>query len=308
MDVGRSWPANITAAARIAGHLLTGPLLRSYRRSWGATPEEAASSWPGDELLPAPSWSTTHAVTIDAPLQDVWPWLAQIGQGRGGLYSFQRLENLIGCQMTNTDRILPEHQDIAAGAEIRLHPQAALPVARLEPGQDIVLMAAPEPPTPEQRVTGGLWSFHLRPTPDGGTRLVERLSMQSGPTWQEQLFTSPALVEPVSFVMSQEMLRNIKALAEAGTTHRTNERTTMTRKMIGEKTSKQHRRWNDLSPGQQSVVLTLASIQVSLAVTAWTDLAFRPAGQVNGSKAKWAVIIGVNFVGPLLYFTRGRRR
>lgn len=78
--------------------------------------------------------------------------------------------------------------------------------------------------------------------------------------------------------------------------------------MTGKKTSKQRRRWSDLSPAQQTVLLTLASVQVSLAVTAWTDLAFRPAEQVNGGKAKWAAIIGVNFVGPLLYLTRGRRR
>lgn len=77
--------------------------------------------------------------------------------------------------------------------------------------------------------------------------------------------------------------------------------------MTRKKTSKRLRRWSELTPGQQTVLLTLASIQVSLAVTAWTDLAFRPAQQVNGPKAKWAAIIGVNFVGPVLYLTRGRR-
>jgi hypothetical protein len=67
------------------------------------------------------------------------------------------------------------------------------------------------------------------------------------------------------------------------------------------------RRWNDLTPGQQTAVLTLASIQLSLAATAWADLATRPAGSVNGSKARWAVIIAVNFFGPLAYFRWGRR-
>jgi hypothetical protein len=214
MDVGRSRPRNLIAAVRIAGHVLTGPLLRRRRTSWGATPGEAASTWPGDELLPGPSWTTTHAVTIDAPAEQVWPWLAQLGQGRGGLYSFERLENLIGCRMRNTDRILPEHQDLSAITEIRLAPRAALAVARVEPGRDLVLAASPGPSTADRRVTGGRWSFHLRPAPEGGTRLVERLSFATGPTWQERLFTSPVLVEPVSFVMSQEMLRNLKRLAE----------------------------------------------------------------------------------------------
>lgn len=66
------------------------------------------------------------------------------------------------------------------------------------------------------------------------------------------------------------------------------------------------KRWSDLSSGQQKAILVLASVQLSLAVTAWTDLAMREPDRVNGSKAKWAAIIAVNFVGPILYFTRGR--
>ena len=68
------------------------------------------------------------------------------------------------------------------------------------------------------------------------------------------------------------------------------------------------RQWKDLSPRQRAVTLTLASIQLSLAVSAWADLSTRPADQVNGSKAKWAAVIAINGVGPLLYFTKGRRK
>lgn len=67
-------------------------------------------------------------------------------------------------------------------------------------------------------------------------------------------------------------------------------------------------KWQELSSGQRAAVLTLASVQVSLAATAWTDLARRPADQVKGSKAKWAAVIAINVVGPVLYFTKGRRR
>lgn len=66
--------------------------------------------------------------------------------------------------------------------------------------------------------------------------------------------------------------------------------------------------WQDLSDGQRAAVLTLMSVQLALAVSAWADLAMRPADQVNGSKTKWAAVIAVNFVGPVLYFTKGRRR
>ncbi|MFS4490692.1 hypothetical protein [Dietzia kunjamensis] len=67
------------------------------------------------------------------------------------------------------------------------------------------------------------------------------------------------------------------------------------------------KRWNDLTDTQKTVLLTLISVQVSLAATAWADLASRPAAKVQGSKGKWAAIIAINFIGPLLYFTRGRR-
>lgn len=66
--------------------------------------------------------------------------------------------------------------------------------------------------------------------------------------------------------------------------------------------------WNELSRGQQAGILALGSLQLSLAVSAWTDLFFRPASQVRGHKAKWATIIAINFIGPVVYFTRGIRR
>ena len=67
------------------------------------------------------------------------------------------------------------------------------------------------------------------------------------------------------------------------------------------------RRWRDLSRRQRRMVLVAAVAQVSLALAAWTDLARRPAREVNGSKARWAVLIGVNFIGPIGYFLRGRK-
>ncbi|MFN3339867.1 MAG: hypothetical protein ACK40Z_09250 [Dietzia sp.] len=70
----------------------------------------------------------------------------------------------------------------------------------------------------------------------------------------------------------------------------------------------QKKSWNELSDTQKTAILTLMSVQVSLAVTAWTDLAFRPAEQVRGSKGRWAAIIAVNFIGPALYFWRGRQK
>lgn len=77
--------------------------------------------------------------------------------------------------------------------------------------------------------------------------------------------------------------------------------------MHSKKTFKKYR-WSDMSSAQKAAMLTLASVQVSLAATAWADLAFRPSTEVNGRKGKWAAIIAVNFVGPIVYFKRGIRR
>ena len=77
---------------------------------WGATDQEHRATWPGDHLVAQPSFVWTNAITIRAPAAQVWPWLVQLGQGRGGLYSYDWLENLIGCDVHSTDRILPPFQ------------------------------------------------------------------------------------------------------------------------------------------------------------------------------------------------------
>ena len=66
--------------------------------------------------------------------------------------------------------------------------------------------------------------------------------------------------------------------------------------------------WKDMTPGQQTATLVAGSVQLSLAATAWTDLARTPAERVNGPKGVWAAVIGVNFIGPIAYFIWGRRR
>jgi hypothetical protein len=77
---------------------------------WGATDREHQATWPGDHLVAQPSFVWTNAVTIQAPAAHIWPWLVQLGQGRGGLYGYDWLENLISCDVHSADRILPEFQ------------------------------------------------------------------------------------------------------------------------------------------------------------------------------------------------------
>ena len=92
-------------------HDVTRPRESDMSRSVGAgryelTREQMSDALVGDELVPEPKWSYTLGIAIDASPEDVWPWIAQIGQRRGGFYSYQTLENLAGCRITNTAEIL----------------------------------------------------------------------------------------------------------------------------------------------------------------------------------------------------------
>src|SRR5689334_13524236 len=72
-------------------------LIRPWHLRWGATDAEAQEPMPGDDVVPNPKHAATHAITINAPVADVWPWLVQMGQNKGGFYSYSVLENLVGC-------------------------------------------------------------------------------------------------------------------------------------------------------------------------------------------------------------------
>nr|CRL76631.1 hypothetical protein CPGR_04545 [Mycolicibacterium komanii] len=96
---------------------------RRFYRNWGTTKEECRMFLAGDELLDGPVVASTEAVWIDAPAATVWQWLVQIGQDRGGLYTFEGFENFAGLQYRNADRIHPEWQDLAPGDTVRLAPK-----------------------------------------------------------------------------------------------------------------------------------------------------------------------------------------
>jgi hypothetical protein len=126
--------------------LLTGVLYLLVARprinQWGATDREHQATWPGDQLVAQPSFVWTNAITIHTPAAQIWPWLVQLGQGRGGLYSYDWLENLIGCDVHSTDRIRPQFQtSLQLGDRlIRMARYAPCnPVALFEPQRALVL-------------------------------------------------------------------------------------------------------------------------------------------------------------------------
>ena len=185
---------------------------RTERTTWGATRDEVDATMPGDELVANCSWGYTHAITIDAAPSLVWQFVVQLGQGRGGFYSFELLENMVGCDVHNTAVPLPRFQALTVGDAVHLHPRSPpLTVAIAEPGRCLALVANGPDATGDAL---SLWAFHLVETPDGNTRLIERGRYAAGPSLGTRLMLGPTILEPVSFVMSRQMLRTIKRLAE----------------------------------------------------------------------------------------------
>src|SRR5947207_1953697 len=107
---------------------------RRLHLHWNATPGEIAATLPGDELLVDATLTATRAITIRGSATDVWPWIAQMGQGRGGLYSYDWLENLAGLDIRSADHIVDEWQVVRVGDPFRLHPDVALEVMVVDPG------------------------------------------------------------------------------------------------------------------------------------------------------------------------------
>lgn len=113
--------------------------VRPWFERWGATETEITATLPGDELVPNPKFLNTTAVTIQAPIDTVWPWLLQMGQGKAGLNSYEFIENrLLGCDMRNSDRLVPEWQDVQVGDPVRLFPKD-----RQGPPPDLIAIIEP---------------------------------------------------------------------------------------------------------------------------------------------------------------------
>jgi hypothetical protein len=202
---------HVAGVTAIGGAAVSGVLaVRRWQLRWGATSQEAGASLPGDDIIASPDLTATRAITIGTPAGQVWPWIAQLGQGRGGFYSYDFLENLAGCDIHSASRIVPQWQDVGPGDQIKLAPQVALAVAVVEQEESLVLhggvpMANTSPPY------DFTWAFVLKDEPGGATRLLVRERYAFMRPWARVLVEP---VEAVSFVMSQKMLRGIRDRAE----------------------------------------------------------------------------------------------
>jgi hypothetical protein len=175
--------------------------LRRPILTWGATEAEAASRLPGDELLERADGVATRAIDIDAPAADVWPWLAQMGPSpRGGAYTYDWIENLLGLDMHSVDRVLPQFQHPEVGETIG-YGANRMRLERVEPDRVLAWRS---------QDGNWVWTFVLEEH-DGKTRLLSRNRFRL-PTLAARIGMLP--MEPGSLVMERKMLRSIKQRAE----------------------------------------------------------------------------------------------
>ncbi|HZO99114.1 MAG TPA: hypothetical protein VFD30_02355 [Terriglobia bacterium] len=211
MVYGLTWLAIVGAVVLLAYVLW----LRPWSLKWGATDAEVKGPLPGDELVPNPQSISTRAISIKAPAARVWPWLVQMGQGRGGFYSYDWLENIFGCDIHNADRIIPEFQNLKVGDGIRLHPKVPpLSVLIVAPNQALVIGAPQE--AAELRMKGFprvSWAFVLREVDSRNSRLIVRWR-SAYPSGFLNSLANQYLLEPVHFTMERKTLLGIKVRAE----------------------------------------------------------------------------------------------
>lgn len=183
--------------------------------TWGSTPDERARHLVGDDTFGPDAVRTTNAITVDAPAETVWPWIVQIGRGRGGFYTYTWVERMVGADIRNLDHIEPAFQVLRVGDPVWLTPQTYLgrpghawTVTEVVPGRALALVQRPpDNPLP------ATWTLQLEPDAGNVTRLLSRHCSPRPATVAVRLVST--FWAAGEFVMVRGMLRGIKRRAEA---------------------------------------------------------------------------------------------
>jgi hypothetical protein len=213
----RRWHLAATAAP-IIGYAV----LHRLGRTYGATHEEQGANLPGDDIVPEPQFVVTHAITINAPPEQVWPWLLQMGWHRGGWYTARWVDRLLfPVNAPSAYTIVDELQDLAVGDFIPDGPpesECGFMVEELEPGHHLLLHSTSHLPLEWRRQgkasVDWTWAFVLEKVGDlRTTRLVFRWRAVLHPWWL--VAATWSLIVPADFIMSKDMLHGIKARVES---------------------------------------------------------------------------------------------
>jgi hypothetical protein len=195
--------------------------LRHWCLRWGTTPAEVHATLPGDDLFPTYASEATHAITIDAPPEKIWPWLMQIGQDRSGFYSYSFLENSFLCDMPKVEHLVPEWKPRVPGETVwfcnpkRYGGQGKMIPAVVAQDHAFVMVTSSDWQSLQAggRAQESIWAFTLEPAGNGQTRLIARIRGGTPPTLIGKL-AGRLFWEPAHFVMEQKMLRRIRDLSE----------------------------------------------------------------------------------------------
>ena len=186
-----------------------------WMKNWGATTAETRADLLGDDMVAQAKLRFTKGITIQASPAQVYPWLLQIGVDRGGMYSYDWLENLFGLNVHSTDRIVPEYQKVQVGDFWRftpkdyvLNPGPGLYVRQLRENEAVLLCFGMEGKAEDPCVDS--WQFVLLPQADGSTRLLLRSNMAMKPELPIKLTYF------VQFIMERKMLLTLRERAEQG--------------------------------------------------------------------------------------------
>lgn len=209
---GLGMAAGVTYAMRV----------RPWLMNWGASEEESLIGLTGDDLAPDCRYRATRAVTIDAPVEEVWRWLTQLGQDRGGFYSYSWLENLFFAEMRNAEAIIPEYQrERRIGDTVwlanpkRYGGRGRMVVAALDPFRSMALVMPDDAERLAQGIPAkyGCWSFHLRSLHGNRTRFIVRSRSGNYSSLPQMLFDF-LVFDPAHFLMERKMMLGIKQRAE----------------------------------------------------------------------------------------------
>lgn len=193
-------------------------VVRPWMLDWGSTAEERTMALPGDSIVPVPAKSTTRAITVHAPTNTVFPWLAQLGQNRAGFYSFELLEDLVGAEMPRAETLLVGGQDWQPGDQLWMYPYdkangyGGAPLVELVPGRALAF-GTWNFTTARELPPDGSWAFVVEPLGVDRSRLLVRGRAAAVPGVGWWAFDR-VVFEPVHFVMERRMMEGIQRLAE----------------------------------------------------------------------------------------------
>lgn len=205
-SLGRAPRVTSLALVAVAAAVTWLAFLRPRTLRWGTAGDEATRGMPGDELIANPRHVSTRAITVRARPEAIWPWLAQMGKGRGGLYSIDWLDRVFGVlDAPSAERVLPEWQGLKPGDVIPVGGSAGWPVFAVDPNRALVLRIE----------EGGVLvtqSWGLFPVDAETTRVVVRIRAAAPPGWRSSALLT--VLEPQEFVMVRAQLRGIRRRAE----------------------------------------------------------------------------------------------